>query len=87
MVSDQQDEFFCAGIYTFILEEFGKVILLRQCERTRSNKIEVKYADEFTDHEAKFETALGYLEKNGLVYLEKAVTTFKKAFDTYCSNP
>jgi len=67
MVSLSLDEYICAGLYTFILEEFGKLILLAACPII-NNKREIKYAGEFgefTNHERKFGAALDYLEANG----------------------
>ena len=65
MISTKLDEFVCAGLYTFVIEEFGKLILLRRSQRNKSNKMSIQYAREFTNHEVKFETALDYLQLNG----------------------
>lgn len=65
MIHLNLDENICAGLYTFILEEFGKLILLTGSDRISNNKRQVKYANEFTDHVEKFAAALDYLEKNG----------------------
>jgi hypothetical protein len=50
-------------LYTFALEEFGKLLLLKDSVRVANNtKRKVIYADEFTNHEKKFETVLNYLQ-------------------------
>jgi hypothetical protein len=55
-----------AGLYTYALEEFGKLILLSSCKRVANNtKRKVMYAEEFTNHEKKFPAAFDYLEDNG----------------------
>jgi hypothetical protein len=50
-----------------ILEkEFGKIILLVDSKRVMNNtKRKVIYADEFTDHDKKFQAVFEYLQKNG----------------------
>jgi hypothetical protein len=65
MISHQLDEYICAGVYTFVLEEFGKLTLLAQYPKMKNNKREIKYANEFMNHEAKFAAALDYLQANG----------------------
>lgn len=64
MISAQVNEYVCAGLYTFILEEFGKLILLQRSPK-KNSKITIKYAGEFTNHEIKFSTALNYLQQYG----------------------
>lgn len=64
MISHQLDEYICAGMYTFVLEEFGKLTILTHYPKMTNNKREIKYADEFTNHNRKFESALDYLEEN-----------------------
>lgn len=63
MISSHQDEYICAAIYTFILEEFGKLILLSSSQINNSRR-EIMYTEEFTNHNRKFEAALDYLEDN-----------------------
>ena len=64
MIFNKVNEYVCAGLYTFVLEEFGKAILLRRSPKANS-RITIKYADEFTNHDIKFTTALNYLQHNG----------------------
>lgn len=39
MIDHNLDEYICAGLYTFVIEEFGKLIILTKCPR-RSNDTE-----------------------------------------------
>lgn len=65
MIDHNLDEYICAGLFTFIIEEFGKLIILTKCPRRSNNTREVNYAGQFTEHEVKFATALDYLQENG----------------------
>ena len=49
-----------AGLYTFALEEYGKLLLLNQYKPSNGNVI-VKYRNEFRSHDAKFDIALKIL--------------------------
>jgi len=52
-----------AGLYTFALEEFGKLILLEKSEPIANNtKRKIRYRREFTSHDIKFESAFDYLQ-------------------------
>ena len=52
-----------AGLYTYALEEFGKLILLDKSEPIANNtKRKIKYRSEFTSHDTKFEAAFDYLQ-------------------------
>jgi hypothetical protein len=60
------DKDISAGLYTYALEEFGKIILLNRSERVTNNtKRKVMYAEEFINHEKKFPAAFDYLQDNG----------------------
>lgn len=60
------DKDVCAGLYTYALEEFGKIILLSRSEKVANNqKRKIIYADEFTNHEERFPAAFDYLQDNG----------------------
>lgn len=65
MVGVYLDEYICTAQYTFVIEEFGKVLLLAKCPLVGKNKREIKYSSEFADHDAKFSAALDYLQANG----------------------
>jgi hypothetical protein len=52
-----------AGLYTYALEEFGKLILLDKSEPIANNtKRKIKYSGEFTSHDREFEAAFDYLQ-------------------------
>ena len=60
------DKGISAGLHTFALEEFGKILLLERSKRVANNtKRKVMYADEFTNHEKKFPAVIDYLKNNG----------------------
>jgi hypothetical protein len=60
------DKDISAGLYTYAIEEFGKLILLGNSARVANNtKRKVIYAKEFTSHEKKFPTVIKYLKDNG----------------------
>jgi hypothetical protein len=63
MISLNLDEYVIAGLYTFVLEEFGKLILLSNSLITNSAR-EIVYFKGFSDHKAKFEASLNYLQSN-----------------------
>jgi AbiV family abortive infection protein len=52
-----------AGLYTYAIEEFGKLIILNNCEQiAKQTKKKIKYKNEFTCHEKKIGTAFDYLQ-------------------------
>ena len=57
------DSEIAAGLYTYALEEFGKLLLLGPCAVT-NGKHTVPYRDRFVYHEYKFEIAFDYLQEN-----------------------
>jgi hypothetical protein len=52
-----------AGLYTYAIEEFGKLLLLNQCI-FQNGKCTIKYKDEFINHTYKIETAFDFLQEN-----------------------
>jgi AbiV family abortive infection protein len=47
-----------AGLYTFALEEYGKLLILKRSYRVRStNDYQICYAKKFADHDVKFDVA------------------------------
>jgi AbiV family abortive infection protein len=63
LLKDRRYDNVSAGLYTYALEEFGKLILLNNAERIANNtKRKIIYKNEFTYHEKKFETAFDYLQ-------------------------
>ena len=53
-----------AGIYIYALEEFGKLLLLKESQ-TVDGKYIIKYRDGFRSHDFKFNKAFYYLQNNG----------------------
>ena len=53
-----------AGIYIYALEEFGKLLLLKDCKKVNGRYI-IKYRNEFVSHRIKFSKAFDYLQNNG----------------------
>jgi hypothetical protein len=58
------DKDFAAGLYIYAVEEFGKILLLRNAKLI-NGKRRVLYSSEFTNHKIKFETAFDYFQGNG----------------------
>jgi hypothetical protein len=57
------DKNIAAGIYVYAVEEFGKLLLLREAP-SHGGQRRVKYAEEFVDHKVKTEKAYGYFQNN-----------------------
>ena len=57
------DEYLSAGLYTYALEELGKILLLKQSARL-DGEIQIEYVDKFIRHRSKFELAFNYLQQN-----------------------
>ena len=55
---------FTAGFYIYTLEEFGKLLLLKESQ-TVDGKYIIKYRDGFRSHEFKFNKAFDYLQNDG----------------------
>lgn len=53
-----------AGIYIYALEEFGKLLLLKESQLVDGKYI-IKYREEFLSHNFKFKKAFDYLQNNG----------------------
>ena len=53
-----------AGIYIYALEEFGKLLLLKESQ-TVDGKYIIKYRDGFHSHDFKFNKAFDYLQNDG----------------------
>lgn len=52
-----------AGIYIYALEEFGKLLLLKDCKISEGRYI-IKYRNDFINHRIKFVKAFDYLQNN-----------------------
>ena len=57
------DKDIAAGIYVYALEEFGKLLLLKDCKKVDGRYI-IKYRNEFVSHRIKFGKAFDYLQNN-----------------------
>jgi AbiV family abortive infection protein len=62
LLNNGGNEAICAGLYTFAVEEYGKLLLLENYSPS-SGKIQVKYKDEFRNHTEKFRIAIEHLPK------------------------
>jgi AbiV family abortive infection protein len=60
----ESDKEISAGLYTYVLEELGKMLLLKESE-LNGDKYVVRYAEEFVCHSKKFTTAFDYLSEKG----------------------
>ena len=58
----QFDKEIAAGLYTYTLEEFGKLLLVKQ-SKLENNQYEIKY-EWFKTHSEKFPKAFDYLQEN-----------------------
>ena len=58
------NEAICAGLYTYAVEEYGKLLLLKQCVPS-NGKVTIDYEKIFRDkrHENKYRAAIENLEK------------------------
>lgn len=50
-----------AGLYTYAIEEFGKLLVLKRSISTRNGTRKILYRSEFTNHNHKFTIAFDYL--------------------------
>lgn len=57
LLSNNGNQAVCAGIYTYAIEEYGKLLLLKQCVPI-DGKVKIEYRDGFRDHKAKFKVAI-----------------------------
>ena len=54
-----------AGLYMYAIEEFGKLLILKDSRRLKSsNKREIIYGDRFANHDEKFKQANLYLNNS-----------------------
>jgi AbiV family abortive infection protein len=55
----------CAGLYTYAVEEYGKILLLKKYPSVSGN-VNIKYKGEFRNHSQKFSEASKHLPKECL---------------------
>jgi AbiV family abortive infection protein len=60
------NEAICAGLYTYALEEYGKLLLLKQYSPS-AGKVKIKYKNEFLKHPPKFNVAIANLPPECLI--------------------
>jgi hypothetical protein len=63
LIHNEDNKVFSAGLYTFALEEFGKLLLLEKCQKIANDKVKIYYKNEFASHDKKFETAINFLRR------------------------
>jgi AbiV family abortive infection protein len=54
----------CGGLYTYVVEEYGKILFLKSLPVGNDGKIEFKYRFGFRDHQEKFDRALKALPES-----------------------
>lgn len=69
----------CAGLYTYALEEYGKMLLLKQSSHV-AGKVKIKYKNGFRHHPTKFRLAIKNLP-NECTTLRRAIFD-PKIFDS-----
>lgn len=59
LLSNGGDKAICAGLYTYAVEEYGKILLLKKCIPSKG-QVTINYGKIFMDkrHENKFKTAI-----------------------------
>jgi AbiV family abortive infection protein len=63
LLNNGGDSTICSGLYTFAVEEYGKLLLLKDCTPTLG-KVKIKYRNGFRSHTAKFNKAIQTLPKD-----------------------
>jgi hypothetical protein len=53
-----------AGLYTYAIEEFGKLLVLKRSISTKNGARKILYRSEFTNHNHKFTVAFDYLSEH-----------------------
>jgi AbiV family abortive infection protein len=66
----------CSGLYMYALEEYGKLLLLKNC-KSIGGVAKIKYKNEFRSHLAKFGIAIRTLP-------QECTTLHEGAFDRTC---
>lgn len=73
------DAAICSGLYMFAVEEYGKLLLLKDCTPV-SGMVRIQYKNGFRSHTAKFEKAIQTLPK-------ECITLHQGAFDRSAYDP
>lgn len=74
LLSNDGSEVISAGLYTYAVEEFGKLLLLVECTAL-NRQVVVHFKKMFRQHNYKFQAAIEYLRENapGCLVLSKAL--------------
>jgi AbiV family abortive infection protein len=75
------DEAVCAGLYIFAVEEFGKLLILKQSLSTTNGIVEIRYKNKFRSHKAKFKKALANLPKECKILRTGFEEGFEEGFE------
>ena len=67
-----------AGLYTFAIEEFGKLLLLKKCI-IQTGICSIPYRDGFVDHSYKAKVAFDYLQEN---HADECISLTRNGFST-----
>ena len=70
-----------AGLYTFAIEEFGKLLLLKKCI-IQTGICSIPYRDGFVDHSYKAKVAFDYLQEN---HADECISLTRNGFSTVVS--
>ncbi|MDQ3836765.1 MAG: hypothetical protein M3270_07520 [Thermoproteota archaeon] len=67
IVNNQASIDIAASLYTYALEEFGKLLLLRKLPKTKSgNRRNINYKNECACHDKKFELAFDFFRMQAM---------------------
>jgi AbiV family abortive infection protein len=71
------NEAISAGLYTYAVEEYGKILVLKQSKHVEG-KVEIKYREKFRCHSEKFKKAIDDLPKECKTI---GITGFEEGFE------
>lgn len=69
----------CAGLYTYAIEEYGKLLILQNYEPTEG-KMHIEYWSKFRKHPEKFRTAIEKLREISPESIEISIPFFDKEY-------
>jgi len=79
LLNNGGDAAICSGLYMFAVEEYGKLLLLKDCT-SASGMVRIRYRNGFRSHTAKFGKAIQTLPK-------ECVTLHRGVFDRSVFDP
>lgn len=74
--------FVCAGLFTYAIEEYGKLLILQSCDLV-NNKVKIEYRTKFLIHKEKFRVAIEKLKSIS----PQSIELGKSMFDSRIFNP